>query len=68
MPENKEFSVEEDRTIRFLYDELNIKQWAMVAKIMTEDYQMPRNAKQCRDRLLEGVTQVPAISGPLDEG
>ena len=50
MPDNKPFTEEEDRTIKFLFEDLKIKQWAMVAKIMTEDYQMPRNAKQCRDR------------------
>lgn len=52
MPENRCFTQEEDTLIRYLYDELKIKKWALVAKTMTEEYGMERNAKQCRDRLV----------------
>ena len=59
MPENKPFSLEEDKIILYLYDELKIKQWSLVAKKMTEEYKMERNAKQCRDRLSSTLSQVP---------
>ena len=52
MPENKAFSEEEDQLIRHLYEEMRIKKWGMIAKTLTEDYNFPRNAKQCRDRYL----------------
>ena len=50
MPENKAFNPEEDKLIRHVYDEVRIKNWGMIAKTLTEDYNFPRNAKQCRDR------------------
>lgn len=50
MSENKTFTEEEDKLIKYLYDDLKIKKWAMVAKRMADDYGLERNAKQCRDR------------------
>ena len=50
MPENKPFTPEEDKIILYLYEQLKIKKWALVAKKMSEEYEMERNAKQCRDR------------------
>jgi hypothetical protein len=50
MPENKPFTPEEDGIIIYLYDELKIKQWSLIAKKLTEEYNIERNAKQCRDR------------------
>ena len=50
MPENKPFTEEEDKIIKHLYENEKITKWAIIARKLTEEYNLPRNAKQCRDR------------------
>lgn len=52
MRENRPFTQEEDSIIRELYENQNIKKWSIIARILTDDHNLIRNAKQCRDRLL----------------
>lgn len=50
MRDNRPFSEKEDEVIKDLYEKQNIKKWSMIARVLTEEFSMPRNAKQCRDR------------------
>lgn len=50
MRDNRPFSEKEDEVIRDLYEKQNIKKWSMIARVLTEEFSMARNAKQCRDR------------------
>ena len=50
MRDNRPFTEQEDKLIKDLFEEQNIKNWSMVARKLTEDHKFARNAKQCRDR------------------
>ena len=50
MRDNRPFTEQEDKLIKQLFEEQNIKKWSIIARKLTEDHKFPRNAKQCRDR------------------
>lgn len=51
MPERKPWTPEEDKVLKFLREEQKITKWSLIAKKMSEEYDMPgRTGKQCRER------------------
>lgn len=58
MPENRPFTPYEDKLIKNFYEEQKITKWAIIARKLTEDYNFPRNAKQCRDRFISTYSDI----------
>ena len=50
MDEMRPFTHDEDQIIKYLHEEQKITKWAIIARKLTLEYNIPRNAKQCRDR------------------
>jgi hypothetical protein len=49
--EKKIWSQEEDTILKNLYEEEGIRNWSLLAKKMSGEYNLPRkSAKQCRER------------------
>jgi hypothetical protein len=49
MPERKAWTPEEDRTLKYLREELQINKWSIIAKKMADEFDMlGRTGKQCR--------------------
>lgn len=65
MRDNRPFTAEEDRLIRSIYEDQNIKKWSMIARVLTEEYNFPRNAKQCRDRFIKNYLRYHRNLDPM---
>jgi hypothetical protein len=65
MPENRPFTAYEDQLIKTLYEDEKITKWAIISRKLTEEFNLPRNAKQCRDRFTFPYFRYQQFLDPL---